>query len=254
MLVTPCDTSKILDQLEKLQQYVGTIKSEMSPRERLILYALTLCLNPSRFLEIGSFEGGSALIVCSALDTLDNAPGKIFMIDPEFQVSEATWDRIRHRSTRIAGESPAALAEAHRLAGGSFDLVLVDGAHDVAAAVSDLVEVYKYVLPGGFVLVHDHSNLEVRDAVDYVLRQGLYADVGIICDEVFYDGEFHDKGRYQGKKSFWCGTYLLRRPAESSASTGLGSLLPLLVPPLLMPIVRRLMILLRSLVSPSGKV
>jgi hypothetical protein len=223
----------------------------MTPRERLLLYTLALCLNPRRYLEIGSFQGGSALIVCSALDTLNNAPGKIFMVDPAFGLTEETWDHIKHRSTRIEGESPDALAEAHRLAGGSFDLVLVDGAHQVMATVSDIVSVYKYVTPGGIVVVHDHSNLEVQDAVDYVLKQGQYIDVGLVCDDTFYGGELHDAGRHRGKKCFGCGTYLLRRPEETGRSAGLGTLLPLLVPPLFMPITNRLIALLRSFLSRS---
>lgn len=251
MSVTPRDVSTIIDQLKRLQPRSDGIVSMMTPRERLLLYTLTLCLNPKRYLEIGSFEGGSALIVCSALDTLNNAAGRIFMVDPAFRLTEETWDCIKHRATRIERESPGALAEAHRLAGGSFDLVLVDGAHEVAAAVSDIISVYKYVSPGGLVVVHDYSNIEVRDAVDYVLRQGQYTDVGLICDDTFYGGEFHDAGRHRGKKCYWCGTYLLRRPAETSHSAGLGTLLPLLIPPLLMPVANRLIALLRSSLSRS---
>jgi len=147
--------------------------------------------------------------------------------------------------------SPDALPEAFRLAGGSFDMVLVDGAHQVAAAVSDIVSVYKYVSPGGFVMVHDHSNLEVRDAVDYVLRQGQYTDAGTICEESVYCGEFHDAGRHRGKKCLACGTYLLRGPAQTSRSSGLGGMLPLLVPPIFMPVTYRLMNTARSLLSRS---
>jgi len=92
--VTPSDVATIVDQRRKLQQSSDAIVSMMTRRERLLLYTLTLCLNPRRYLEIGSFEGGSSLIVCSALDTLDNAPGRIFMVDPEFMVAEETWDHI----------------------------------------------------------------------------------------------------------------------------------------------------------------
>jgi predicted O-methyltransferase YrrM len=252
--VTPSDVATIVEHLKEVQERGDAIVSMMTPRERLLLYTLTLCLNPRRYLEIGSFQGGSALIVCSALDTLNNARGKIFMVDPDFRLTEQTWSHISHRATRIEGESPGALAEAHRLAGGAFDLVLVDGAHQVAATVSDIVSVYEYVSPGGYVVVHDSSNFEVRDALDYVLRQGQYTDVGLVCDETFYGGEFHDAGRHRGKKCFACGTYVLRRAAQISRPTGIGALLPLLVPPILMPIANQVTTMLRSMISPKKRV
>lgn len=253
MLRTPTDPAKILEQLSALRSEIDLITSEMSPRERLFLYTLALCLNPRRYLEIGSLEGGSALIVCKALDTLAEAPGKIFMIDPDFHVSPGTWNKIEHRATRIVGTSPDALEKAHRIAGGTFDLVLVDGGHDLVSAVNDITAVYRYVSPGGFVVIHDYSYFEVRQAVDHVLRQGLYTDVGLMIDETFDDGETCEGGRHHGRKCLWCGTYVLRRAEEKQESIGLREAIPMLIPPLFMPFAQRLILFLRSLVSRSNK-
>jgi len=252
LLLIPSDPARILEQLGTLQKEVDLIKSEMSPRERLFLYTLTLCLNPRRYLEIGSFEGGSALIVCSAMDTLEHGAGRIFMVDPDFKVAPETWRQIEHRATRIVGTSPDALSQAYGLAGGTFDLILVDGAHDLVSAVNDMVAVYKYVSPGGFVVVHDYSYFEVREAVEHVVRQGLYTDVGTIVDETFDGGQIYEGGRHHGKKCLWCGTYVLRRPVESRQSLGLKELFPMAIPPLFMPLARRLVVSVRSMLTRSN--
>src|SRR3954465_12436830 len=41
---------------------------EMTRGERLMLFSLTFALRPARYLEIGTFRGGSAMIVCAAME------------------------------------------------------------------------------------------------------------------------------------------------------------------------------------------
>ncbi len=214
MLLIPSDPARIIDQIKSLQRRIGGIRSEMTARERLFLYSLTLCLNPRRYLEIGSLEGGSAAIVCAALDTLDNSDGKIYMIDPEFQLADDTWNCIKHRATKIVGKSPDAVSKANELAGGPFDLVLVDGDHQLIPATTDLKTAYEYLTPGGYLLVHDYSYFEVREAVDCILAEGAFIDVGLMCDDTFDGGQIYQGGSHDGKKMLWCGTYVLRKPSR----------------------------------------
>ena len=53
----------------------------MTRAERLLIYTLAFTLRPLRYLEIGTFQGGSALMVSAALDSL-NSDAKMVCVDP----------------------------------------------------------------------------------------------------------------------------------------------------------------------------
>src|SRR5512139_1289957 len=86
--------------------------AQLRTPERLLLYALVLAFKPRRALEIGSAEGGSALLTCAAMD--DNGFGRIVCVDPEFRFADWIWERVKHRVTRVHGFSPQVLGEAAR--------------------------------------------------------------------------------------------------------------------------------------------
>src|SRR5690349_21516122 len=98
--------------------------TEMTFEERLFLYALVRGTAPRRVLEIGTSQGGSALIFASAMES--NGSGTVVGIDPMPRV-EIPDERFKGRFHLVTGESPGAVAEASELAGGLFDLVLIDG-------------------------------------------------------------------------------------------------------------------------------
>src|SRR5205807_1671245 len=64
----------------------------MTRTERLMLYALIAGLRPLRYLEIGSFKGGSALLVSSAMDEVRSS-GVIVCLDPQPQIRDDHWER-----------------------------------------------------------------------------------------------------------------------------------------------------------------
>src|SRR3954447_12494671 len=90
---------------------VHTTPAWMSMHERVLLYGLVAGLQPSRIIEIGTFKGGSTLIMCAALDDLDST-GRIVCVDPEPRVAAENWDTVRHRATMVAEPSPGALERA----------------------------------------------------------------------------------------------------------------------------------------------
>ena len=135
--------------------------------ERVLLYGVVAGLAPKRTLEIGTFLGGSALIIAAALDDVDAGP--MWCVDPEPQVAEEDWARIEHRATMIAKRSPEALTEARELAGGPFDFALIDGDHSLDAVRRDIAGTLPVLADQAWVLFHDSHFQGVRDAVDEVV-------------------------------------------------------------------------------------
>jgi cephalosporin hydroxylase len=93
----------------------------MTPAERLLLYTLVFSLRPKRYLEIGTLNGGSALIVSAAIDAV-HADGRLVCVDPKPQIDPDHWKLLEHRSTLLKGFSPDILPHAYEAAGGSVRL------------------------------------------------------------------------------------------------------------------------------------
>jgi predicted O-methyltransferase YrrM len=157
----------------------------MSRAERLLMFTLAFTLRPQHYLEIGTFQGGSALVVASALDALQS-PGRMYLVDPEPKISAEHWQRLSHRAERFEGYSPAILQEVAARAGAPFDLVLIDGDHTYAGARRDAVGVLPFVARGGYVLFHDSFFPEVRQAIDEWIDEhpGRLVDFGLMTREI----------------------------------------------------------------------
>ncbi len=67
---------------------VLTAPAEMLLPERLLLYSLIFGLRPKRYVEIGTFRGGSTVIACAAMD--DVGEGKILCIEPNPEIEPET--------------------------------------------------------------------------------------------------------------------------------------------------------------------
>jgi len=147
----------------------------MSGMERLALFSLAAGTRPRNYLEIGSYRGGSALIVTHAMNVSGNADGRLTLIDPwetdeSWKVSEIdpeVWVRISSRTTRIKARSPEAVNALHR----EFNMALIDGEHTEEAALADLRAVWNVLLPDGIVLVHDWRMASVRSAVEQFQKE-----------------------------------------------------------------------------------
>ena len=163
---------ELVDVSDRLGEFDPTVLSVvptapvwMTRAERLLVFTMTFTLRPARYLEIGTLRGGSALLVAAAMDALQT-DGRLVCLDPEPQIAPADWDRLKHRTTLLRGFSPDALPEASRLAGGSFDLVLIDGDHTAAGVVRDATGVLPFLGPGAHVLFHDCFNPDVARGID----------------------------------------------------------------------------------------
>ncbi len=157
----------------------------LSRAERLMIFTLIFSLRPQRYLEIGTFQGGSALIVSSALDELDS-DSRMFCVDPNPQITPENWAKIEHRTTLFTGYSPDILAEVFHKAGDSFDFIFIDGDHTYSGVIRDAEGVMPYVAAGTYLLFHDSFYHDVkRGLADFAARhQDRIVDFGPVTREV----------------------------------------------------------------------
>ena len=156
----------------------------MTRSERLMLFALAFSLRPKRYLEIGTFQGGSALLVCSALDALE-CDGKMYLVDPAPQIAPEHWDKIKHRAKLYRGRSPDILQTVAAEAGGAFNLIFIDGDYSYDSVIRDAEGVLVYTKPGSYIVFHDGFYEDVRRAVDDFVEQhsNRLADLGLLTRE-----------------------------------------------------------------------
>jgi predicted O-methyltransferase YrrM len=145
------------------------VGAEMLMPEKVLLYALVFGLKPQRCLEIGTFRGGSAAVICAAMD--DNGFGRLVCVDPEPRIPPEVSERIAPRATILQGPSPEVLDEARKAAGGPFAFALIDGDHSTAGVLRDVEGVLDQVVGGAYLLFHDCHFAEVAAAVDESLRR-----------------------------------------------------------------------------------
>lgn len=154
--------------------------TEMSPDERGFLYALVRGAQPRRVLEIGTAEGGSSLVMATAMED-NGGEGHIWTIDP---APRLTFDpaRYRGRVDVVTGTSPEAVDAIAAGAGAPFDLALIDGIHIHRQARADLLAVLPHLGEGAYVLLHDAFHFGVSEAIrELVEADERVHDCGYPC-------------------------------------------------------------------------
>lgn len=167
--------------------YLDVIKwapAWLTSAERLSLFTLVCALRPMNYLEVGTFQGGSTLIVSAAMDASNN-PGRITCVEPEPQINPEHWSQIENRATLVQGYSPAVLSEAHRLAGQPFDFVFIDGDHTEAGVFRDAIGMVPFLSDDAMMLFHDGFFPDVAAAIDrFVSNHARHVvDIGLITSE-----------------------------------------------------------------------
>jgi predicted O-methyltransferase YrrM len=185
---------------------IGYAPIHMAPCERIFLWSLAYALRPATYLEIGSLEGGSAMVVASALE-IAGSPGRIAMIEPEPRIRPEVWARLESRATLLRAYSPQAVPEAIAALGGPIELALIDGDHSVDGCRADAEGVLPHLAPGAYVLFHDAIFGDVERAIDEFVaaHPDEVVDCGLMTREVT-----HDPADPQ-KKPIWGGLRMLRR-------------------------------------------
>lgn len=163
-------------------QGIGVIfdnPSEMSVDERMFLYAIIRGRRPDRALEIGTYHGGSAAIIASAME--ENGKGLVIGVDPAPDVT-VSLSAFHGRFRLVSKPSPEATAEASEVAGGPFDFVLIDSIHIYDQLKKDIDGCLPYLSEDAYVLCHDAFHLGVAEGI----REALEAhdnlhDCGYVC-------------------------------------------------------------------------
>jgi predicted O-methyltransferase YrrM len=155
--------------------------------ERVALYSTVFGRQPRRTLEIGTFQGGSSMIITAALD--DVGAGELVCVDPAPQVAPAHWAQIEHRATMLTGTSPQILAQAAPVPAQRFQLALIDGDHSHAGVIADLEGVLPILDDDAIILFHDAYYHEVADALQEMLvaHADCLTDCGLISTLVTPD-------------------------------------------------------------------
>jgi predicted O-methyltransferase YrrM len=184
----------------------GTVEQApawMTMGERVVLYGLIVGLRPASILEIGTFQGGSTLIMCAALDDLGH--GDIVCVDPEPRITPENMAAIKHRTTVVAAPSPGALSTASKVAKRPFDFALLDGDHSFDGLVRDVEGILPILADSAHLVFHDAHYYEVKDAIDSCVSAHVeLTDAGLISVEV----TAHD-GPSEGREINWGGLRML---------------------------------------------
>ncbi|MCP4668996.1 MAG: FkbM family methyltransferase [Deltaproteobacteria bacterium] len=184
--------------------------------ERLLIYSLVFGLRPECCLEIGSYKGGAALIICSAMDDIDC--GRLVCVDSSPQITPETWNQMEHRTKMVKGVSPDILPKAFEAYGIPFDFVFIDGDHSHNAVLNDIEGVLPYLADQAYLLFHDSHYYEVGDAIDVALRR--YPDQLLDCGDLSTTAVSENR-EVDGRSVEWGGVRLLRFCGKKGSKQGL---------------------------------
>ncbi len=179
----------------------------MTRAERLLIFTLIFGLRPERYLEIGTFQGGSALIVNAALQASQN-PAPMVCVDPDPQIAPEHRQRLAPRMILLKGYSPNVLPEACDRAGGKFDFVLIDGDHSYHGVLRDAEGVLDVLAPRAYLLFHDAFHVDIAQALDEFVRRhrNEVLDFGPLTREV----TFQKRGAEE-VPVYWGGLRIIRK-------------------------------------------
>jgi predicted O-methyltransferase YrrM len=166
-----------------------TIGWSLDLQELIHILCVAKYTNAKRILEIGTFDGFTALNLAANLNeggevcTLDLPPDGQARLGPISNVcdKEVVGSKFRGQPEETSirqlwGDSTTA---DWKHFGSPFDLILIDGCHDYRYVKSDSANAIEHVRPGGIVLWHDYGQFaDVSRAVDELARD--YAIVGIL--------------------------------------------------------------------------
>jgi len=145
--------------------------------------------SPVRYLEIGAFEGGSLAFI----HTLFAGQVRATVIDPfvdydELQGIDMSRVEARFRANMktvgvdvriLRGQSSEHIPEL-RAANASFDLIYVDGSHELLNVLADAALSWPLLASGGLMIFDDYRYPGVKPAVDAFVK--LISTDAIVMD------------------------------------------------------------------------
>jgi hypothetical protein len=166
-----------------------TIGWSLDLQELIHILCVAKYTQARRILEIGTFDGFTALNLAANLD----GEGEVCTVDLPLGRPADEWGIFNACDSRIVGSKFRGQREANNIRqlwadsttadwkqfGSPFDLILIDGCHDYRYVKSDGANAIKHIRPGGTVFWHDYGQFpDVSKAVDELARD--YPIVAII--------------------------------------------------------------------------
>lgn len=163
--------------------------TSITVEEACHLAAIAKCVKAGKVLEIGTYDGNTALVLAANLPTegsvvtVDLPPSfdmqnQNSLIHPEVELNLTPRDQLGRQykghqlSARISQVYGDSAALDWNALGGPFDLVFIDGCHSEAYVRSDSQNAMKHLAPGGAIVWHDYGMIpEVSSVVDQLAKQ-----------------------------------------------------------------------------------
>jgi len=121
-----------------------------------LLFSMMETLRPARFLEIGTWRGGTAALIKTVSPSTDvvtlNFPDPEVVNNPLKKSEIGQAFHRRRLDVKLVWADSADLLD---LDLGVFDAIYVDGDHSYRAALRDLTNSWSILRPGGYLLFHD---------------------------------------------------------------------------------------------------
>jgi predicted O-methyltransferase YrrM len=131
--------------------------------DRLFLFSLVQALKPARFLEIGTWRGGTSAVVKTVSPdthvTTMNYPDPTIVNNPLSKDEIGRAFRRRNLPVELIWEDSGNLP---RLGLRPFDMIFVDGDHREEPALRDMENCWNLLSPNGWLLLHDFVQPDLR--------------------------------------------------------------------------------------------
>jgi len=193
------------DAIAVIRPLHGHRGTSLEPDELLAVLSIARFTNARRVLEVGTFDGHTALNLAGNLA----ADGRVVTIDlpPEGSPRGPAGTALPTEfGARAYDGHPAAarirqvLADSAtldwRALGGPFDLAIIDGDHSSRMVAGDTRGVLSVLSPGGIVLWHDYEWRSVARVIDRAVAAG--ERIAWIAGTRFAVGIFPDPARSAG--------------------------------------------------------
>ena len=156
--------------------------AHMAQRERLCLYSLVYGLAPRYALELGSYTGGSAMIISGALDDVALG-GKLMAVEPNgHMIDPRARAAIAHNGVFVEGFFPEDLPRTFdgQSTEGLFEFCFYDALHDEEFVARTLALVPRFLAPGGFIVSHDSYYAPQARGIERAVKKAGLIDCGMI--------------------------------------------------------------------------
>ena len=186
-------SSDLVDDFSQDDPLACGIATLMSANERFQLYyvvrnLLPMAARPIRFIEVGSFAGGTFYEICRAFQR-NGLPFQGIAVEPAGQPS---FHKVMHyfsdNAVHLEMYSHEAALKLERLffAGSLPEFILIDGDHSYEGVCSDIVDYYPLLAPGGIVMFHDYLPPVTEQNKEFIISRtgGTGPGIGDACRDL----------------------------------------------------------------------